>query len=119
MQFFGIPICQLTYNQVRLIVYARVFKSIFDNNENIPEQIRSDPKKLLDYGSISKDEREKMKEKISGGDGSTLVGATQEDYDYIGIERPSNTVSLHEEAKKKGGTLDMKDLMKLHGVKGA
>ena len=118
MQFFGIPICRLTYNQVRLIVYARVFKSIFDNNENIPEQIKNDPKKLLDYGSISRDEREKMKEKISGGDGSTLVGATQEDYDYIGIERPSNTVSLHEEAKKKGGTLDMKDLMKLHGVKG-
>jgi hypothetical protein len=119
MQFFGIPICQLTYNQVRLIVYARVFKSIFDNNENIPEQIRNDPKKLLDYGSISKDEREKMKEKISGGDGSTLVGATQEDYDYIGIERPANSISLHEEAKKKGGTLEMKDLMKLHGVKGA
>jgi hypothetical protein len=119
MQFFGIPFCHLTYNQVRLIVYARVFKNIFDYNENIPEQIKKDPQKLLDYGSISKEEREKMKERISGGDGSTLVGATDEDYEYLGIEKPTGSISLHEEAKKKGGTLEMKDLMKLHGVKGA
>ena len=118
-QFFGIPFCHLTYNQVRLIVYARVFKNIFDYNENIPEQIKKDPKKLLDYGSISKEEREKMKEKISGGDGSTLVGATDEDYEFLGVEKPTGSISLHEEAKKKGGTLEMKDLMKLHGVKGA
>ena len=116
VQFFGKPFCELTYNQISLIVYSRVFKNIFDQNENIPEKIKKDPKKLLDYGSISREERDKMKEKISGGDGGTLVGASEEDYEYLGVEAPTGQVDLHEEAKKKGGQLDMEDLMKLHGV---
>jgi hypothetical protein len=119
MQFYGLPFCQLTYNQIRLIVYTRIFKNILDQNENIPDQVRQDPKKLLDYGSISREERDKMRDKITQGDGSTLVGASQEDYEYLGVDQGVGTVDLHEEAKKKGGTLDMDDLMKLHGVKGA
>ena len=116
MQFYGKAFCELTYNQIRLIVYTRVFKNIFDTNENIPESIRKDPAKLLEFGSSSKEEKDKAKDKLTQGDGGTLVGAKQEDYDYLGVERPTNAVSLHEEAKKKGGTLNMEDLMKLHGV---
>ena len=116
MQFYGKAFCELTYNQIRLIVYTRVFKNIFDMNENIPESIRKDPVKLLEFGSSSKEEKDKAKDKLTQGDGGTLVGAKQEDYDYLGVERPTNAVSLHEEAKKKGGTLNMEDLMKLHGV---
>ncbi len=116
MQFYGKAFCELTYNQIRLIVYTRIFKNIFDMNENIPESIRKDPAKLLEFGSSSKEEKDKAKDKLTQGDGGTLVGAKQEDYDYLGVERPTNAVSLHEEAKKKGGTLNMEDLMKLHGV---
>ena len=116
MQFYGKAFCELTYNQIRLIVYTRVFKNIFDSNENIPESIRKDPAKLLEFGSSSKEEKDKAKDKLSQGDGGTLVGAKNEDYEYLGIEKPRNTISLHEEAKKKGGTLNMEDLMKLHGV---
>jgi hypothetical protein len=116
MQFYGKPFCELTYNQIRLIVYTRVFKNIFDSNENIPEGIRKDPAKLLDFGSSSREERDKAKDKLSQGDGGTIVGAKDEDYEYLGVEKPRNAVNLHEEAKKKGGTLNMEDLMKLHGV---
>ena len=116
MQFYGKPICKLTYNQIRLIVYTRVFKNIFDSNENIPEKIRKDPAKLLEFGSSSKEERDKVKDKLSQGDGGTLVGAKDEDYERLGIQKPKGAVDLHEEAKKKGGTLNMQDLMKLHGV---
>jgi hypothetical protein len=116
MQFYGKPFCGLTYNQIRLIVYTRVFKNIFDTNENIPENIRKDPEKLLEFGSSSREEKDKAKSKLSHGDGGTLVGAKDEDYEYLGVEKPRNTISLHEEAKKKGGTLNMEDLMKLHGV---
>ena len=119
VQFYGKPFCELTYNQIRLIVYSRIFKNIFDQNENIPDKIKEDPKKLLDYGSISSEEREKMRSKISGGDGGTLVGATKEDYEYLGVEQPVGTIDLNEEARKKGGQLNMEDLMKLHGVEGA
>ncbi len=116
MQFYGKPFCELTYNQIRLIVYTRVFKNIFDSNENIPEKIRKDPAKLLEFGSSSKEERDKVKDKLSQGDGGTLVGAKDEDYERLGIQKPKGAVDLHEEAKKKGGTLNMQDLMKLHGV---
>jgi len=116
LQFYGKPFCELTYNQIRLIVYTRVFKNIFDTNENIPEKIRKDPAKLLEFGSSSREEREKIKDKVTSGDGGTIVGAKKEDYDRLGIERPTGSVNLHEEAKKKGGSLNMEDLMKLHGV---
>tara|TARA_B100000035_G_scaffold46528_1_gene35292 strand:+ start:703 stop:1689 length:987 start_codon:yes stop_codon:yes gene_type:complete len=116
MQFYGKPFCELTYNQIRLIVYTRVFKNIFDNNENIPESIRKDPAKLIEFGSSSKEERDKAKDKLDKGDGGTIVGAKKEDYERLGVKKPSGSVSLHEEAKKKGGTLNMEDLMKLHGV---
>jgi hypothetical protein len=116
IQFYGKPFCALTYNQVRLIVYTRVIKNIFDTNENIPESIKKDPAKLLEFGSSSKEERDKAKNKLSKGAAGTLVGAKDEDYEYLGIEKPKGGVSLHEEAKKKGGTLNMQDLMKLHGV---
>jgi hypothetical protein len=116
MQFYGKPFCNLTYNQIRLIVYTRVFKNIFDSNENIPENIRKDPAKLLDFGGSSKEERDKTKDKLNQGSAGTLVGAKDEDYEFLGIDKPKGGVSLHEEAKKKGGTLNMEDLMKLHGV---
>ena len=72
--------------------------------------------KLLEFGSSSKEERDKAKDKLSQGAAGTLVGAKDEDYEYLGVEKPSGGVNLHEEAKKKGGTLNMEDLMKLHGV---
>jgi len=116
MQFYGKPFCNLTYNQIRLIVYTRVFKNIFDSNENIPDNIRKDPAKLLEFGSSSREERDKAKDKLSKGDASTLVGAKDEDYEYLGIQKPQGGKSLDEETRKKGGKLNMQDLMKLHGV---
>jgi hypothetical protein len=116
MQFYGKPFCNLTYNQIRLIVYTRIFKNIFDTNENIPDNIKRDPAKLLEFGSSSKEERDKAKNKLSEGDAGTIVGAKDEDYEFLGVEKPQRGVDLHEEAKKKGGTLNMEDLMKLHGV---
>jgi hypothetical protein len=116
MQFYGKPFCVLTYNQVRMIVYTRIFKNIFESNENIPEKIKKDPKALLDYGSTSTEEKEKMKSKFEESDGATLVGAKDEDYEYLGIKKPAGGVDLHEEAKKKGGSLSMEDMMKLSGI---
>lgn len=115
MQFYGKAFCELTYNQVRMIVYTRIFKNIFENNPNIPESIRTNAAALLDYGSISDAEKEKVQSKFDESAGSTIVGASQEDYEYLGVKQ-SGGVSLHEEAKKKGGSLSMQDMMKLSGV---
>lgn len=117
LQFFGKAVCNLTLNQIRLITFARIFKNIFEQNPNIPESIKNDPEALLDYASTSEKEKEKLEERLSQDGASTIVGATKEDYEFMGIDTNENAgnVSLHEEAKKKGGSLTMEDLMRLSG----
>ena len=84
--------------------------------EVLYSHVCQDPAKLLEFGSSSKEEREKAKDKLSTGDGGTIIGAKDEDYERLGISKPAGAVDLHAEAKKKGGSLNMQDLMKLHGV---
>lgn len=116
--FFGRPVVELTYNQLKLIVYTKIFKGIFENNKHIPEKIRKDPQALLDFGSVSDDAKEKMRSKYdSNADASTLFNATDEDFEYAGLEKPSDSpgVSLQKAAEDKGGSLSMEDLMELSG----
>lgn len=117
--FFGKPVCELTYNQLKLIVYTKIFKNIFETNKHIPEKIKKDPQALLDYGSISEDAKEKMKNKLDKDqDGATLFGATDEDYEYAGLDKPSEKsgISIQKAAELKGGSLSMQDLMELSGI---
>jgi hypothetical protein len=47
---------------------------------------------------------------------SSIVGATSEDLEYIGLKaKGQKTLSLADEAKKKGGSLSMDDMMKIFG----
>jgi len=120
--FFGNPVCHLTYNQLKLIVYTKIFKNIFEQNTNIPNSIKKDPEALMDYGNISDEAKSKMQKQLENakdGTASTLFGATEEDYEYAGLQKPSDQtgVSLTKEAEKKGGSLNMQDLMKLSGYK--
>lgn len=115
IHFYGKPIVNLTHNQLRMILFARYFKNILSNNDKIPEDIKKDPDKLIDYVNANEKAKEKMQEKDNQA--TSIVGATKEDYKYINMDKGgTKTVSLAEEAKKKGGSLDMKDLMKLMGA---
>jgi hypothetical protein len=118
MQFFGQPVCQLTHNQLKLILFVRLFKSIFENNEDIPSHIKKDPKALLDFASSSQKGKEVLDKHEDKGGATTIVGATKEDYEYMGVNKASQVKgeSLTEAAKKKGGTLNMQDLMDLTGA---
>ncbi len=113
--FFGKPVVELNNFQLNLLLYTRIFKSIFENNEDIPEKIKKDPKALLDFANSS-EAREEIKSKMNeSSSASTIVGATSEDLEELGVTK-SNKNSLHEAAKKKGGSLSMKDLMDLSGA---
>lgn len=117
--FFGRPVVELTYNQLKLIVYTKIFKNIFENNQHIPEKVKKDPKALLDYGSISNEARQKVKDKFNQDqDGLTLFNATEEDFEYAGLDKPSEKsgISLQKAAVDKGGKLSMEDLMELSGI---
>ena len=116
-EFYGKPVCKLSTNQIQLITYTRVFKNILEQNQNIPERIKKDPKALLDFASTSEKEKDRIQEQLDKDGATTVFGATKEDYEYLGVDMDAETkpVSLHEEAKKKGGSLSMEDLIKLTG----
>ncbi len=127
--FFGKPICDLTYFQVKLGSYGRTFKNILEKAEGFPEEVRSDPDKLLDYVRTSenaKNRMEKASENTSedkvgvGAVATSLIGAKTSDYKAVGIESDPGTVSLSSELKKAAAEgkkgLDMHQLMKMMGV---
>tara|TARA_Y100000310_G_scaffold165458_1_gene165188 strand:- start:90 stop:1085 length:996 start_codon:yes stop_codon:yes gene_type:complete len=118
VDFFGKATTLLSHYQLRLYSYTMLFKSIFQNSEEIPFAIRKDPQKLMDWARNPKG-RERAREVMekAGEGGAGLFGATKEDLESLGVETTgAGTVSLEEAAKKKGGSLTMKDLMKLSGV---
>ena len=106
---FSKPLFELSINQVKLVIYSRMFKNIFENYPKIPDRIKRDPEKILDYVNA----QEKAKDKLQNFDkdgASTIVGAKPEDYEYLGLNDGSqNTLSA--KLKEKGGKMNMKDLM--------
>ena len=116
IHFFGKPVAVLSLNQIKTLLYARYFKNIFANNDKIPEEFKKDPEKIIDYVNAN-EKAKKLQEKTKDGQAQSIVGATKEDYEYLNMTRGNTKqLSLKEQAKKKGGSLDMKDLMELMGT---
>ena len=117
--FFGKPIVQLTYHQTDLFAYGRYYKHILQDMKNPPSQeVMQDPDRLLELYEIEKNQEERMGDKETTGTASTVVGATAEDLEALGMTKEADpgAIDLNEEMRKKGGNLSMEDLIKLHGV---
>jgi hypothetical protein len=113
MQFWGKPMVQLTDFQVRVTIYGKIFKNIFETTENIPNEIRQNPDKLFEYTDRSKakknfEGKQKNKDKASG---EAVFGATKEEMEEMKTPG-SKTIN---EAMKGKKTMTMEELMKLHG----
>lgn len=111
-EFFGLPMVKLTDFQVRIIMYGKIFKSIFDHVENIPDNIRKDPEALLAYKDKSTAKRDFEEKHSPKGDvsASMVFGASKEDME----ENNMKGTSLNKLMKEKK-MLNMEELMKLHG----
>lgn len=107
---FSKPLFELSVNQVKLVIFSRMFKNIFENYPNIPEKIKKDPVKIIDYVNAQDKAKETLKNFDKDG-ASTIVGAKKDDYEYLGIQQTDQN-SLTSMLKEKGGKMDMKDLMK-------
>ena len=116
-EFFGKSVCELTYNQVKLLIYARFFKNVFQQNDKMPQEIRNDPDKIIDYVNANENAKKIIENKNNKENQATsIVGATSEDLEYVGLKaKGQKTLSLADEAKKKGGSLSMEDMMKIFG----
>ena len=118
--FFGKPLVQLSFYQIELFGYGRYYKSLIENSDNKPpDEISSDPEKMVEWFESSKNVKETLdKSKVVGQDGASqsLVGATTQDLKRLGLDNPNETINLAKKAAEKGGRLNMEDMMKLHGV---
>ena len=109
--FYRKPITELTIYQLRVTLFGRMFHNIFQYTEDIPDDYRQDPEKLIAYSS-SKNQSSSSTGIRDDASGSVLFGATKEDVEDVGGVQG---VSLAEEAKKHGGQLDMTQMMRLAG----
>jgi hypothetical protein len=109
--FFGKFIHELTAYQMKLLLYGRIFNNIFQYHDDIPDNIKKDPKAIFDFVD-SKKNRENFQSQ--NRDGATAVfGATSDDLEIL--DPSARKVSLSEEIKKNGGSLNMEQMMKLMG----
>jgi hypothetical protein len=111
--FYGKPIVNLSAYQMKVAMYSRVFHSIFQYTEDIPDDIKDDPDKLMAYSESKRNKASNKGGLRDDADASAVFGATRED--MKDVAKDSKTVSLSEEAKKAGGKLDMKQMMRLAG----
>lgn len=111
--FYGKPLVDLSVYQLKTCVFGKVFHSIFQHVEGIPEDIKDDPERLLAF-SESKSNSSKSKKFIDEDSAaSTVFGASTEDIKDLAGD--SSEISLTEEINKAGGKLDMEQMMKLAG----
>ena len=110
--FFGKPIASLSAFQLKLLLYGRVFNNIFQNNDDIPSDIRKNPDELFKFVD-RKRMREKFQNNTSEKDGTMVFGATREDLDIL--DPSARKISLSDQIAKNGGSLNMEDMIKLMG----
>ncbi len=109
--FYQKPVTELTIYQLRVVLFGKMFFNIFQFTEDIPDNIRDDPEKLLAY---SESKRNNSSNPIrDDAAGSAVFGATDQDVKELG--GTSGGVSLSDEAKKHGGKLNMEQMMRLAG----
>ena len=99
----------LSFYQLNLLTYCKIFKSIFKNIPEIPEDMRDDPDKLLEFadsGANAQQKIEAMKRRAGKGGkprAMSVVGATADDMQQMGYDQ-TDMMSPGEFLKKKGKT---------------
>jgi hypothetical protein len=115
---FGKPAMELTVFQLKLITYSKTFKNVFENVRDIPELIRYDPDALIEYVKVQQEEQSGVRatgRMPSDPDARTFFNANKEDLEKL-KSSGEKVVSLGELVKKHGGSMDMNEMMKAHGL---
>ena len=112
--FFGKPVINLTIPQLKITSFGRVFYSIFQYVDDIPEDIRQDPAKLLLFSDAQRNKRAgKGLDLKEDADASMVFGATKEDMKEV---TDGKSTTLESALKQKGESLNMEDMIKLSGA---
>jgi hypothetical protein len=116
-ELFGVPVVKLTFFQAEVFGTAKYFKAILNEAKHKPtEEMYQDPDLLIDWMTSNSGGKAEIEGKMDDKVAVSYVGATKEDLKDLGIDE-NDTISFSKEAAKKGGSLDMKDIMRMHGYK--
>ena len=101
-QFFGRPICQMTFMQVKLLSYGRHFLNIYQNQDvsKFPQSVMEDPDLLTDYAAAASRGKEEMQKQGAYEEGAVVVGAKKEDAKVLGLKQSTSVVA---DIMKNGG----------------
>lgn len=116
-KFFNKNHFELSYYQINVLNYAKMFLNIF-KNKDIPEGIRNNAGEIMDFVQDSDKKSKKIqdsKERLSSSSGYSYMGASREDMAEAGLD-VSGAKDLHEIAQEEGkdGDLDMEDFLRIH-----
>jgi len=113
--FYGKPVIQFTVFQQRLIIWGRVFQSIFDNVDKIPDSIKKNPRELLDFADHSRNKEKINKTNKKGEGGASFVVGTRQDAETM-ADNGMEVGDLAAELKANGGFMSQEDLLKKFGL---
>jgi hypothetical protein len=113
--FYGKPLVYLTNFQSLLLLYGKYFRGIMASEEyqKVPEDIKNDADKLMDWFSAAKNLKEKAAKSNKNSGASFIMGATEKDMKAIDGGKDNHT-DLNSMAKEKGGTLGVEELAKFY-----
>tara|TARA_B100000287_G_scaffold432225_1_gene491068 strand:+ start:759 stop:1772 length:1014 start_codon:yes stop_codon:yes gene_type:complete len=121
--FYGKPVVELTNYQIDVFSYGRYYKSIMSEAKSPPNELYSEPEKLIEYyenAKKAKEAKENRKNNRRGKEseymGSTVFGATKEELEVIAGEEDgsSEMLDLSKEAEKSGGEMGLNEFLNLH-----
>ena len=116
MGLFGTPLKNLTAFQLKMLTYARTFLNIFKNSQKeIPESIAKDPELLISHYEAQKNNAQPKGKGSEGDGGTTYFGANKDDIRQMKAE-DEEAIDLSKAVESSGGSMNMQDLMKLHGI---
>jgi len=90
-EYFGKPICKLSFHQTNLANYAKTFTTIFERYPNIKSE---DPDEIIRLANS----RSKLEE-VSGGKDVDVVGMTHEEADKMGIKIKDRSRQFSQDAE--------------------
>lgn len=108
--FYGKPVVELTFYQAEVFSLGRYFKHILEESDEKPhEDVLNDPDLLIEWWEVTQNNK-KLQEKTGRKVKGTGGRGKQEE------EKSVDHNELAKKAREKGGSLNMKELMKLQGV---
>lgn len=118
-EFYGKPIVQLSTYQQELISCGISYKNVLTKGVSPREEYYDSLDELVAWYDLNKNigSASDVKYRSKNIDGATYIGASKDEIKLINrFDEKDEIIDISKEADKKGGELNMEDIVKLHGL---